>query len=185
MKKVLTVASLLALVALPAWAGGIGVTYSTWDTDEASDDQGGGIKIEIDAGKFVDLEVRTAWLESLLFSGQGEQFKLEAVPIDIGLAYDFEAGGKVQPFVGGGLSYVLLNAKVESLAPIEADDEAGYYVVAGLEGDISERWALFAEVLYRDVSAVIKSSGFLNRDFNDFAVDLGGVGGNVGLMFTW
>ena len=185
MKKVLMVASLLAVVALPAWAGGIGVTYSGWDTDGAGNDQGGGVKFAFDMGKTFDFEIRAAWLESLEFATQGELIKLEAVPVDFGLAYGFRPGSTVQPFVGGGVTYVFLNGKAGSLAAIQVDEEVGYYAVAGVNVSITERLAILGEVMHRDSSAEVTSDGFLNRDFQDFGLDLGGVGGSLGLMLSW
>ena len=185
MKKLLTVTSLLALVALPAWGGGIGLAYSTWDTGDASDDQGMGIKINFDVGRFVDFEIRSTWLDDLTLSSQGNAFRLEAVPVDIGLSTDFLHDGKVHPFIGGGFSFVYLNAHTDSAAVVRTDDEAGWYAVAGLEGNVTERFALYGEVLYRDVSAEFESDGFQNRDFADYGADLSGVGGNVGLMLSW
>ena len=185
MKKLLTVASLLALVALPAWAGGIGVAYSTWDTGDASDDQGIGIKIEFDVGRFVDFELRSTWLDELAISSQGHAFRLEATPVDIGVSTDFLHDGKIQPFLGGGFSFVFLNAHVDSDAVVRTDDEAGWYAVAGLEGNVNERFTMYGEVLYRDVRAEFTSDGFLNRDFIDFGADLSGAGANFGVMLSW
>lgn len=185
MKKVLTVASVLALVALPSLAGGIGVSYSGWDTDEAGNDQGGGVKIAFDLGKAVDFEIRAAMLESLGLIGQGEVVKIEATPVDVGLSYGFRPDATVQPFLGGGVTYALLNGKVDSLATIQIDEEVGYYAVGGLDIGVTERFAVFGEAIYRDTSAEVTSDGFLNRDFQDYGLDLGGVGFNVGLMLTW
>jgi outer membrane protein W len=185
MKKALTTASLLAFIALPVWAGGIGVMYSSWDTDDANDDQGVGIKIELDVGSALDFEVRAAWLDSHEFDTEIDAFKLEIAPVDIGLSYDFRTDEKVRPYLGGGLTYAFLNGKVADSSSIRVDDEVGFYVTGGLEGSVSETFALFAEALYRDLSAEFTSDGLLNRDFQDFGVDLAGVAFNVGLMFTW
>lgn len=186
MKKVLTIASLLALVALPSWAGGVGVMGSSWNTDEAGNSSGGGIKIEFDVGPVLDFELRSAWLEELEFSAQGEAFSLEAVPVDVGLSYEFlEDSNRIRPFLGGGLSFIFLNAKAASDTTFRVDDEAGFYVVTGLEGAVNERFEGFVELLYRDASAAFRSDGFLNRDFSDFGADLTGAAFNLGVMLSW
>lgn len=185
MKKILAVASFLALVTVPAWAGGIGIMYSTWDTDDMSDDEGVGFKIEFDVGQYVDFEIRGAWLDELGTSTQGEVFQLEAMPVDVGLSTDFLHDRKVQPFVGGGLSYVFLNAKVAGDSVLRTDDEVGYYLVAGLRGSLTERVSLFGELLRRDLKTEITSDGFLNRDFENFSANLAGIGANVGLSLSW
>ena len=185
MRKALTMASLLALLAFPAWAGGIGIMYSAWDTDDVDNDHGVGLKLKLDLGSALDLEVRGAWLDSLEFTTQGDVFKLEATPIDVGLAYGFRSDRKVRPFVGAGPSFVLLNGKVHSDSAIRVDDEMGFYAVAGFDFSIGKRGACFAEVLYRDVSAEFTSDGLLNRDFDDFGASVAGVGLNLGLMLSW
>lgn len=185
MKKILAVASFLAMVTVPAWAGGIGIMYSTWDTDQASDDQGVGFKVEFDVGKFVDFELRAGWLDELEASSEGQLFRLEATPIDVGFSTDFLHDRKVHPFVGGGLSYVFLNAKVAGESVVQTDDEFGYYLVAGLRGEITERFGIFGEVIQRDVKSEFTSDGFNNRDFEDFSADLAGIAANFGVMLSW
>ena len=185
MKKVLAVASFLALVTVPAWAGGIGIMYSTWDTEDMSDDEGVGFKIEFDVGQNVDFEIRGAWLDELGAATQGEVLQLEAMPVDIGLSTDLMRDGKVQPFVGGGLSYVFLNAKIAGDSVLRTDDEVGYYLVAGLRGNITERFSIFGEVLHRNLKTEFTSDGFLNRDFENFSADLAGIGANLGLSMSW
>jgi hypothetical protein len=185
MKKALTMTSLLALIALPVWAGGVGVMYSSWDTDDASDDQGVGIKFELDVGQAVDFEVRAAWLDSHEFDTATDAFKLEIAPVDIGLSYDFRPEQKVRPSLGAGVTYAFLNGKVDDRSSIRVSDEVGFYAVGGIEGSVTETLAVFAEALYRDLSAEVTSDGLLSRDFEDFGVDLAGVAFNVGLMFSW
>ncbi|MDH3255388.1 MAG: porin family protein, partial [Acidobacteriota bacterium] len=176
MKKFLCVAGLLMIVAIPAWGGGLGVMASTWDTDQAGGDEGVGFKIDLDLGGTIDLELRATWLNEFAFATQGRQFKLEAMPLDFGLSYGFHEDRKVSPYVGGGLSFVFLNGSTAGGGPLRVDDEAGYYVVGGFDATVSERLGVFAEVLFRDVSAEFTGDGLLNRDFTDFGADLGGVG---------
>lgn len=185
MRKVLTMASLLALLALPAWAGGLGVMYTAWDTSDAGDDQGVGLKLELDLGSALDLEIRATWLNNMEFSAQGRAFKLEATPVDVGLSYEFQTDGKVRPFLGAGPSFVFLNGKVDDNSGLRIDDEMGFYAVAGLEAPFGKTGVGFIEVLYRDISSEFTSDGLLNRDFNDFGADLSGAGFNVGLMIGW
>lgn len=184
MSRIVRMATLLTLLTVPAWAGGLGVGVSSWDTSDASDDLGLGVKIELDLGQWFDLELRGAWLDSLDFSAQGRNFKLEATPIDVGLGYDFRVGEKIEPYVGAGFSFVLLNGKQSGPGAVRVDDESGYYAVVGLEGGVHQRLSLFGEVLYREVSATFASDG-LTRDFADFGVDLGGVAANVGVKLGW
>ena len=185
MKKILTMASLLALIAIPSWAGGVGVMFSAWDTSEAGDDNGGGVKIEFEVVSAIDFEIRAAWLGELDFVSQGQDFRLEAVPVDVGLSYEFLKDQKVQPFLGGGFSFAFLNGIVGSDAAVRVDDEAGYYVVGGVESGFAERFTGFAEILYRGMKSEVRSDGFLNRDLEDVGVDLAGATFNIGVMLSW
>ena len=70
MKRTSTLLAALALLAAPCWAGsGIGAYGTWWDTDDADDDIGAGILLELGLGSRFDLELRTSWYGSLPGAG--------------------------------------------------------------------------------------------------------------------
>ena len=144
MKKVLLVISLVALATLAAgpncaWAGGLGPTIAAWSIEEADNDVGFGVKWEIDLGPRWDLEVRGAHLDGYTATIDGVDFALEIFPVDLGLAYNFNKDARVGPFVGFGVSYLLLDADATVAgepASARVRDEFGFYGVAGVEVDL-------------------------------------------------
>ncbi len=187
MKKVALALSLALVLAAPSFASGLGANISMWDTDEADDDQGFGIKLEFDAGERVDFEIRASGYDGLTRIGSGALFRIEAFPLDMGFAYSFPLGGKVEPFVGGGGSYYFLNADYDGGAfpaagQVEMDEEFGIYAVAGLEAAMSSLWGFYAEVMLRSVEAKVEGDDF---GFVDIPVDLTGVSGAIGVILTW
>jgi hypothetical protein len=184
MRKVLIAVVALILLAAPSWAGSFGGMATYWDTDEADSDEGAGIKLVFDLGRSVDFEIRGSWLNDLGLVAQGRGFKIEATPVDLGVAWRFLEDGKVHPFLGVGGSFVFLNAKASDLGTVRMDDEAGYYVVGGLEIPVSENLGIFGEVLFRQVKADITDNG-LPDGIRDFPVDLTGAGAGLGLQLSW
>lgn len=190
MKKLVVILGLVllaGLTAVPSWAGGgIGVSASTWDTDNADDDTGPGIKVEFDTGDRVDFEVRFSGFDELAQVGNNALFRIEAFPVDVGLAYTF-GSGKVEPYIGAGGTYVFLSADFDGgTAPVagtpEMDEEYGFYAVVGVEAPIGDQWAFYAEALYRSIKGKVESNDF---GFTDFTTDLTGGAGTIGLMFRW
>lgn len=184
MKKALIVMSVLAALAAPSWAGGVGPMVAYWDTADAGDDNGLGFKLGFDLGPSLDFDVRVAFLDGFANVQQGRLFALEATPIDIGISYGFNPSGPVSPYLGGGLSYVVFDAEVVGRAEgTRVSDEAGWYAVGGLEVPIGGSFRLFGEVLYRQVKAQIEGDDI--RTFVKADVDFAGPGANAGILFSW
>lgn len=87
--------------------------------------------------------------------------------------YDFDTGGKLQPFVGAGLGF----AKVEVDSPLVDDDDTGfaYQLKAGLGYKFNERLTGEAAYRYLGVTDVTLGSGVnrLDGDFTSQAVTVG------------
>lgn len=177
MSKSLAVLAILALCAAPALAGGLAITASYWDPDDVDDDVGLGFKLEFAADARWDVEFRGAYFEELE-SEPGGAFSLEAVPLDAGIAINFNRYGNANPFLGVGGSYYLLDTDRGLI-----DDEFGWYAVAGLEVGVHERWAILFEALYRDVQAEVEGNDL--GDITSIPLDLGGGAANLGLMLRW
>lgn len=184
MKKALIVLSVLAALAAPAWAGGIGPMVAYWDTSEAGDDNGLGFKVGFDLGSNIDFDLRVSFFDSFANVQQGRLFALEATPIDVGFSYGFNPSGAVNPYLGGGLSYVLFKAEVVNRADqTRVSDEPGWYAVGGLEAPIGGHFRIFGEVLYRQVKAQVEGDDI--QTFVKADIDFAGPGANAGILFSW
>ncbi|MDH3744101.1 MAG: porin family protein [Acidobacteriota bacterium] len=179
------------LLTAPAMAGGIGLTASTWDTDTAGDDEGAGVKVEIDMGGAFELEMRWTFFDVLGQASQNDLFEFEAVPIDFGIAYNFRQDEKVNPYLGVGGTYVTLKPNQGSADILNdpsrprSQDEFGYYGELGFEVRATNKLSFFIEGLYRNIKGEIRGRD-LNTDPNlDFQLDLAGASANVGLLYRW
>ncbi len=178
MKRFAIVLGLAALLASPAWAGGLGGMFAHWSTDEAGDETGPGVKLELDFNNPWDLEVRWSLFEELERVVGAQVFPIQATPVDVGLAYNFSRAAKANPYLGAGLSYVLLDSDLG-----EMPDELGYYGVLGVELEVHPKLAVFLEALYRQVDARIEGNDL--QSFVKVDVDLTGPGANFGLLYRW
>ncbi len=178
MKRFAIVLGLAALLASPAWAGGLGGMFAHWSTDEAGDEPGPGVKLELDFNNPWDLEVRWSLFEELERVVGAQVFPIQATPVDVGLAYNFSRAAKANPYLGAGLSYVLLDSDLG-----EMPDELGYYGVLGVELEVHPKLAVFLEALYRQVDARIEGNDL--QSFVKVDVDLTGPGANFGLLYRW
>lgn len=179
--KTLFLFALAALVAgAPALAGDLGFFGSYWDTDQIGETAGGGVRwaigdaalrLELRGSYFPDL---TEDFSELVDDGSGE-LEVEAIVPEAGVAYNFAPGASTQFYLGGGLSYYLLDA-----TDVELDDEVGYYGVAGLRlGGQGDGAAFFAEVMYRSVEGTVEDEDLID----DVDVDLSGPAANIGVLF--
>lgn len=191
----------LILWSAPAAAGDFALFGSYADTEDLEETVGGGVKVGIDLGATpLQLDLRATYLPDL--TEDFESFvddpgddpgpftnDIEAIPLDVGVTYDFGPRTGVTPYLGGGGTYFLLDAERGEL-----DDEAGFYVVGGLE--VNRRGGgvgFFAEALYREVEATVdhEPGEFDEIDDIDFQdlderdLDVGGFGVNAGLIWSF
>ena len=178
-------ALLLVLAAGPAFAGGLGPYIGTWSTSDVDDDTGLGVKLELDMGSVWDLEIRVSQFEELQFPENQPQFEIEVTTIDLGIAYNFSKARKVNPYLGGGVSYGLLDLGILDDPTIlgRISDELGFYALGGLEYQITRVLDLFVEVYYRQLEAEIEGDDLTN--FVKIPLDSSGPGANLGILLSW
>ncbi len=193
----LAVATLL--FAFPAMAGGFSVYGAYWDVDELDSTAGGGVKLGIPLGNVVNLDLRGTFYQQIddenffdrVFDDRESPFienGLDIIPIDVGLSVNFAPRGSVVPFLGGGVSYFLLDADRG-----EVDDEVGWYANGGVEFASRGNWGFFVEGLYRSATGTVESSpedfsdigDIEGIDFDDVEFDLEGFGANAGVIWRW
>lgn len=187
MKKLAIVLGLALLMAVPSWAAGIGVGVAHWDTEDADEDQGFGLKVAFGVSESVEVEFRAAFFDAFAQVGNNALFRLEATPVDLGVAYHFNSGGKADPYLGAGGSFVFANAVFDGgQIPVgggpEVNDEFGYYLVLGVDVGVSERFGVFGEVLYRQAKLNVTANNF---GFTDFQSDFAGPAATGGVMLRW
>ena len=173
----------LACPAVPAFAGGLGLYGSYWDTDKLGETTGGGVKYAFgDAG--LRLELRGSYYPDLaedldLFGLRGP-FDVEALVPEAGIAFHFAPGSPLQPYVGAGLSYYLFDSTFP-IAGVELDDEVGVYAVGGFEGG-GGRTGFFAEAVYRSIEGTVTEQ---DEIVDEVDLDLSGISFNLGIVFRF
>jgi len=163
--------------------------FSYFSTDEADEAVGGGFRLRWGINENVDVEVRATIYDSLEYAVRGHLFTIEALPVEFGIAYNFRPDKRVNPYIGGGGSYFLLD---NDRVPVEfegeghrgrMENEMGWYVVAGLEFPLSGNMIIFAEGIYREVSATIEGDNF--GSISEAQFDMDGGAFNLGISFGW
>lgn len=177
----LSAVAVLALLAAPAKAqsSSVGVFGSYWDTKDADQGYGGGVKF--DFARY--LELRASYFSDVTSNnpvpGRGD-FKLRVVPLEGGLVYKFQPNDRFTPYLGAGASYLLLDTNRGNI-----DNELGWYAVGGADIKTDHGFGVMLEAIYRSVDSTIRDRG------NDTTVDtnvdlqLRGFGANVGLVWSF
>lgn len=188
MKRAFLALGLLALLAGPATAGGIGMHAGWIDTDQADNDVGYGLVFNFDVTPRVQIQLRgTDYRELTVKSsdaGTEGDFNFQATLLDLGFAYRFTKDGrKLTPYVGGGGSYYLLDSTPDSTERL--NDEYGWYGLVGLELPIHKRWSIYLEGMWRDAKMTIKGDDLGLRGPVDVGINLNGPQANAGFAFSW
>jgi hypothetical protein len=199
MRNVLAIFTLTALAGAflftaPAHATEFKIFGAYADTDVLGDTGGGGIGFGIPFNDTLSLDLRATYLQELSsdpldgifdFDDDNDVFAdsdINVVPIDVGLRFNFQRGGVVNPYIGGGGTYFILDSDARG---VEIDDELGFYGLAGARFGDDVGPAFFAEAMYRTVEA---SASFRDDDvdFDDDAdIDLDGFAVNAGIVWTF
>ncbi|MCH7666273.1 MAG: outer membrane beta-barrel protein [Acidobacteria bacterium] len=178
---------LALLMTVPSGASSIGVGYAYWDSKDAGEDEGIGIRVAFDINESVDLEFRASFFDAFGQIANNALTRLEVTPVDLGFSYHFNKDGKAQPYLGAGGTFLLINALFDGgQVPVsggpEVDDEFGFYLVAGVDVAVTELFGVFGEALFRQAELNVTGNGF---EFTDFPSDLSGPAATVGLMLHW
>lgn len=190
MKRAFLALSLLALLAVPAGAGGgIGMHAAWVNGDDAGDDAGWGLLFNFGVTPRVDIQLRGSDFRSLVVDPDGVQgldrdFEFQATLVDLGFVFNFRRDDrKLTPYVGAGGTYFALDSTPDSRGRLE--DEYGWYGVAGLDFPIARLWAIYAEAMWRDAKMTIRGDDLGLGGPVDVGVDINGPQANVGIKFNW
>ncbi|MGH9382646.1 MAG: outer membrane beta-barrel protein [Thermoanaerobaculia bacterium] len=186
MKRVAMVLGMSLVVAVPSFAGGIGIFGAWWDSDEVDEDVGLGLELDIPVSPRVDLQLRGAHYDQLEADMNGFPVVVEAAPLDLGVAWHFlTPPSRVRPRLQGGLTYFVLSSDIRDVG-VESGrikDELGYYGGAGLDVRLAGYWAVYGDALYRSGKAEIQGEGLHGFSFRD--LDLSGVSLHLGIKLLW
>lgn len=178
-KTILCAATALALAAGPAMANDFAVFGSYWDTKDAEEALGGGAKL-----RFGFFEVRGTYFSDVTADQSPERndFEVSAIPLEVGLAFNFAENERFSPYVGGGGGYYMLDTNIG-----EVDDEIGFYGVLGANIGDPDGVSFMAEAIYRQMEGTVTNEDEITDPDIDDEVDfdLSGLGVNVGLVWRF
>jgi len=190
MKRAFLALGLLALLAVPASAGGGVGLHAGWvDMSDADNDAGWGLLVQFGLTQHVDIQLRGTDFRSMTVAASSSNdldndFEFQATLLDLGFTYNFTKDGrKLTPYLGGGGTYYLLDSTPDSNGRV--GDEYGWYGLAGLSLPIAKRWDLYVEGMWRDAKMTIKGDDLGFGGPVDLGVDLNGPQVNLGLAFAW
>jgi hypothetical protein len=194
-KTIPTLLLVLALGATPAFAGGLNIYGSYWDTDAAEEAAGGGLRLGIPLGQVVQLDLGASYYEELTdrpFRELGDvetpfvENGLQVIPVEAGLRFNFAEGSRFNPYLGGGATYYFIDSDFGDVS-----DEAGWYARIGAELGEPGGSGFFAEAGYRGVEVTVENDPDDFDDFDDIEfqeeteIDLSGAVVNVGYVWRW
>ena len=187
MKKLIFGLLVLALCAGPASANSVGVFGSYYAPSDASSELGLGVDFEF--GSKVEFEIRWTAYDYLETDASPEVYRIQAYPLDLGVNYNFAGGTTVQPYFGGGITYISFDFDTDTSRTTgqprgaDIDPEFEFFLQFGLDFQINTNWKATAEVVFRTVEAEVESDD-LGTPL-DQRVDLDGAAFNLGLAVQW
>ena len=148
---------------------GWGLNASYWDTKDANDGYGLGIKVSVEAVPNFMVDFRYTWFEDLGKAAPEigvTHYTLEVMPIEMGVSILSEPSDRLILFGGGGLGYYMMEGEMRTddrsgrRISADPDDEIGFYFNAGFEFIVSQnvdtiqatRATIFLEAMYRFVN---------------------------------
>lgn len=205
MKQVLVLSSLLMLMVTPAFAQSRSLDITGWitfvdpsgdnDFEDASDfedlearfdsEQGYGLAINTFWSDRISTEFAASVVEpdvtlratdpSVPFEDVGS---LEMIPLTATLQFHFNPEGRLDPYIGAGVAYVLFD-EIEGTRfgdigfdSIDLDDDFGFVVNGGLSFDITPNFAINLDAKYVPVESAARAVvAGADREEVDFEVN--------------
>jgi len=172
-KAVLVLVGCLVLCAAPAWAGGEFSLFGTYgELTESNRSFGFGARISA-GGESVMVDLTGTWFPAR--SAGAFDDDLQVIPLELGLRLLFAPGSELRPYVGAGVSYMLIN-----LSDREIDDPTGFYLLAGLSLKGGKSTGFFLEAIYREADATVDEG-----NPSEFEATIGGLAGSLGVFWKF
>ena len=187
MIRIFVVAALISFLSASAFAGAIGAFGSYWDTEDAGESYGYGLRLASTSDPAGFLELRLSRFDNFEDDENGNYSSLEVIPIDLGMTLNMTPADSLQFYIGGGGSYYMMESEVDTPSgkrDPDIDDEWGWYGLAGIKLELSPSLHLFAEGVYRRVEGSFPADKLEDVDSDvDFKLD--GWGANAGLLLMF
>ena len=178
-KTILLIILAAGLCALPAAAAETDFTVggSNWATEDADQALGFGTKLRV--GVF---ELRGTYFSDVTADIDPERrdFEISAIPLEAGLNYHFVEDQRLNPYVGGGAGYYLLDTTRGDI-----NDEVGWYAVAGIDIPTNAGIGINVEGIYRGIEATVDNVGPGTDVRDNVDLNLDGFGVNAGLVWKF
>ena len=179
MRKALLILG-ICILATPAWAGGGFSLFGSYSqlSDDANE-PGVGVRLTFGGDRWVG-DLTWTWYPKTddVNTIGGFVDDLQVIPTDLGARYMFNSQGSVKPYLGAGITYFWANLNDASISK-----ELGLYGMFGINFK-AKGVSFFVEAIYRYGTAdVVYQGAGDNRVTGN--MDLGGIGGNFGAMFTF
>ncbi|MBV8201481.1 MAG: outer membrane beta-barrel protein [Acidobacteria bacterium] len=183
----------LALAASPlaAMTNDFGVFGTYIKPSDADNAWGGGAKarfgfVDLRAAYFTDLTARQAEEACPPFCSNAKP-KIKFAPLEAGLVFKFsdwsgQPNPPVSPYIGGGAGYYLLHQVNEGVFG-HLNNEWGWYAVGGTDINFNPNFGLMVEFQYRRVRGTVTGPNPSDLNFTKTTLQLGGPGGNVGVVW--
>jgi len=187
MKRLSLVIVAMSILANSALAAGIGAFGSYWDSEDAGESYGYGVRLASTSDPAGFLEVRASRFNQFEDKDTGKESELDIIPIDIGITLNMSPEDSLQFYIGGGGSYYMMETEVDTPTgskDVDLDDEWGWYGLIGLNIKLSDNLMLFGEGCYRQVEGTIPEDD-LEEANSDVTFKLDGFGGSAGLMLMF
>lgn len=172
-KRMVTAFAAVLLLSAPAQAGSFGLYGSYWDSDQADSSTGGGARIGFKFATILEVDFHGTYYPSFTTDVGGQSVDVRAKPLDGGLRFNLLPGGAINPYVGAGVTYYMLDTDKGDI-----DDKTGVYGQAGLEVGGSGR-RFFVEALWRKMESTISLASF------DRKAQFDGIAANAGFVWRW
>jgi len=172
MGKRVWLAALLAIATvLPAHATGFSLFASGWNPKDTNNAYGAGAAASFDFGNSgLGLAVRGTYYREAnvnnIFDNNTNNStfgRLQIVPVDALLKWDFNNDGPVDVYVGGGATYYFLSLR--HVNGININDEAGWTAMVGLRFGNRRSTSFFVEGDYRAARLTAKNDNAVDNGF--------------------
>jgi hypothetical protein len=181
MKWGFTLALLTSLTVnvAPVIGGEFGLFGAYWDTEDAGDSAGVAIRYVHPLAEHWALDARWYWYFDV---SSTDAYSIEPSFISIGPAYLGHLAESMQWYLSGAVSAWWVEQE-ENEENEEQIYDYGFLAVGGVKWDLSESWALFADVQYIWVRPELEVGQVGSGIKEDATLD--GPGANLGVSFRW
>jgi Outer membrane protein beta-barrel domain len=195
MRRILGVIVVVLVCASPAMATDFKIFGSYWNTNDLSDTAGGGIGLGFPLGASpLSIAVSGTYYRQLsdrplhnFFSDETSQGffsknSIRVTPLDAQLQWRFPNDSMVEPWIGAGATYFVIRS---TRTGFDFNNETGWNAGAGLRIGQRQGANFFADAIYRNTKATVRSTNSSVTVVDRESISLDGFGVNAGFLWHW